>query len=102
VFWPLPEAPMDRSAEHIRVNLTINRNHYCSSKIFHHIAHYFIQNQIFHYFIEKKTGCVKQREEGGNTSFEASGIHHRISFINDIFSISRLNIWNNNKHGHKF
>jgi hypothetical protein len=29
----------------------------------HHRADYFIQNLIFHYFIEKKRGCVKEREK---------------------------------------
>jgi hypothetical protein len=34
---------------------------------FHLRADYFIQNWIFHYFIEKKGGCVTEREEGGDT-----------------------------------
>jgi hypothetical protein len=35
----------------------------------HHRADYFIQNSIFHYFVEKKKGCVCDREkerEGGH------------------------------------
>jgi hypothetical protein len=34
-----------------------------------HRADYFIQNLIFHYFIEKKRGCVTEREEGEGTLF---------------------------------
>jgi hypothetical protein len=30
----------------------------------HHRADYFIQNLIFHYFIEKKRGCETERERG--------------------------------------
>jgi hypothetical protein len=35
----------------------------------HHRAGYFIQNLIFHYFIEKKRGCdrERERERGGDT-----------------------------------
>jgi hypothetical protein len=44
----------------------VNRKYYCSINIFHHRADYFIQNLIFHYFIEKKRG-VREREGGGDT-----------------------------------
>jgi hypothetical protein len=47
-----------------------------------HGADYFIQNLIFHYFIEKKRGYVTER---GGHFFEASGIRYRIFFINDTF-----------------
>jgi hypothetical protein len=51
----------------------------------HHRADYFIQNLIFHYFVEKKRGCVAKREGRGGTLFEANGIRYRIFFINDNF-----------------
>jgi hypothetical protein len=48
----------------------------------HHRADYFIQNLIFHYFVEKKRGCVaereRERERGGEGHlFEANGIRYR-------------------------
>jgi hypothetical protein len=43
------------------------RNKFRNKKItVHHRAEYFIQNFIFHYFIEKKRGCVTEREGGGD------------------------------------
>jgi hypothetical protein len=50
----------------------------------HHRADYFIQNLIFHYFIEKKKGCVTEGERRGRGTF-LRPIRHTIFFINDIF-----------------
>jgi hypothetical protein len=46
----------------------------------HHRADYFIQNVIFHYLIEKKRGCVAERETGMGHFFGASGIRYRIFY----------------------
>jgi hypothetical protein len=35
----------------------------------HHRADYFIQNLICHYFIEKKRGCVTEKERRGRDNF---------------------------------
>jgi hypothetical protein len=50
----------------------------------HHRADYFIQNMIFQYFIEKKRGCVKERE-GGEDTFLRPMQYVIGFFINDIF-----------------
>jgi hypothetical protein len=66
----------------------------------HHRADYFIQNLIFHYFIEKKRGRVTERgrEEGGDTFLRP--MEYVIGFfINEIFSIiSHFSIWYNDKY----
>jgi hypothetical protein len=43
---------------------------------------YFIQNLIFHYFIEKKRRCVteREREKGRGQIFEANGMRYRIFY----------------------
>jgi hypothetical protein len=60
-----------------------------NKKTLHHWADYFIQNFIFHYFIEKERGCVTEGERRGRGHFfEANGIRYRIllqmTFFNDI------------------
>jgi hypothetical protein len=45
--------------------LIVQRKHYHSIKNFQHRADYFIQNQIFHDFIEKRRD--REREGGGGT-----------------------------------
>jgi hypothetical protein len=47
----------------------------------HHRADYFIQNLIFHYFIEEKRGCDRERERegGGDTLFRP--IEYVIGFL---------------------